>query len=105
MASKHEKEGSLPSQSREKREQELTRKGVIMVLANRDLETQEASVFVVQHNANLKKGIRDNDIGLPSETIEPGEQPLQTIRRLLVEEIGISPDEINAFIQRGHEYL
>lgn len=103
MASIHETGASL--RTTESAERVIPRQGVVMVLAIRDVKTQEPSIFVVQHHANPTKGIRENDLGLPSETIEFGEDPIKTMGRLLVEEIGISPDEIKVFVQEGHQHL
>lgn len=103
MASIHET--GAPLRTTESAERVFPRQGVVMVLANRDLKTQKPSIFVVQHHANPTKGIRENDLGLPSETIEFGENPIKTMGRLLVEEIGISPNEIKVFVQQGHQHL
>lgn len=99
------KEVELGPQWKENKEHEVTRRGVVAVLAYRNVETQKASVFVLEHNENPRKGIREGDLGLPCETSEPGEAPMQTANRLYVEEIGIKPEDIQAFTQEGHEYL
>lgn len=105
MTASRETEPALSPQPKERKERRIDRTGVVLVLATRDPETQKASVFVVQHNANSRKGIRDNDLGLPCETIESDELLTHTVERLLVEEIGISPNSIKAFIQPGHDHL
>lgn len=99
------RETELSPQRKERKEQEVTRRGVVAVLAHRNVETQKASVFVLEHNANPRKGIKEGDLGLPCETCEPGEAPTQTANRLYVEEIGIKSEDIQAFVQKGHEYL
>lgn len=75
-------------------EREFHREGVILVLAHL-AHSGEPSVCLLRHKQNLHKGIRDGDLGLPSETIEPSDSTevddaaYNALHRLFTEELGV----------------
>lgn len=77
-------------------EREFNRQGVILVLAHM-AHTGEPSICLLRHNRNDRKGIREGDLGLPSETIEPSDASggddnaaLSAVYRLFSEELGMN---------------
>lgn len=90
---------------RERKEQEIERKGAVLVLIYVDPKNNDSTVYVLEHNANPKKGIRKGDIGLPCETPDPNEVLSETVNRLSIEEIGIQLKDISVSPQKEHKYL
>lgn len=70
----------------------------------------EKWIDIVIHNKNSKEGIREGDIGLPSESSElksgtADQEPLShTVRRLLAQEYGMRVNEKILYVVRGHSY-
>lgn len=82
------------------REQENEREGVRIILVYRNKELNDTDyVYVVEHKANLKKGIREGDIGIPCETPESNETPRETIKRLFAEEVGMQLKDLKVDLQ------
>ncbi len=88
-------------------EREFGRQGVILVLAHLT-HTGEPSICLLRHNRNDRKGIREGDLGLPSETIETGDSStdqddaaMNAIQRLFTEELGVqNPHSIGLYTTR-----